>query len=631
MKGNDSSVTCMGARILHFGYILPLLLCLYTCKGYADLAGDADGLLLFKKSVDVYGVLEWDIGRNVCEWEGVNCTGLSSSSLRVTTVRLPGRALSGRIPNASLGRLAELRVLSLHDNSLSDGLPTDLSNCTFIRSIYLQHNSFSGSLPPDFSSWPNLLHLDLSFNNFSASIPPSLGNLTQLKSIYLQNNFLSGPIPSLNIPSLVNFSVANNQLEGAIPNTTTYSHLAEASFSGNNLCGFPLQPCGVEAPGPFEGNGAAPRKHHRGLSVGAIAGLVVGLCFGLLCVVLLCFTAVKKGSAKDSKKTSKPVTNGSLNASSSDPRAAAYVSSTASNVDYKKLVFLEGVEHRFDLEDLLRASAEVLGKGSIGTSYKAVLESGLVVAVKRLKDVTTERHEFEGHMVGIGRLQHDNLVPLIAYYYSKDEKLLVTEYVPNGSLSALLHGNKGVNHTPLDWDARVRIALGAAIGIDYLHEHMCVHGNIKSSNILLRKKYTSCVSDYGMSELVSASPAANRVMGYRAPEAVDLKRTNAKGDVYSYGVLLLELLTGREPANAAKSGEGLDLPRWVQSVVKEEWSAHVFDDELMKYISGTQEDEMMQMLHIAMSCVAPSPDQRPSMKQVIEFLQGLKKSQTENH
>ncbi|MCO5580953.1 hypothetical protein L7F22_034827 [Adiantum nelumboides] len=630
MKGRCS--WRMQARLLHFLYIL---LCL--CKGYADLAGDAVGLLLFKKSVDVYGVLEWEIGSNVCDWEGINCSAPSTSSspasVRVTSIRLPGRALSGRIPDTSLGRLTELRVLSLHDNKLSGGLPTDLTNCTFIRSIYLQHNRFSGSLPGNFALWPNLLHLDLSFNNFSAPIPPSLGNLTQLKSLYLQSNSLSGPVPSINIASLVNFSVANNQLEGAIPSTATYSHLAKTSFLGNNLCGFPLPPCSIDAPGSSqasEGSRAAPKKHHRGLSAGAIAGLVVGLFFGSLCVGLLCFTALRKRRTNNPSKTIKSVNNGSLDPSSSDPRAAGRTLSTASNVDYKKLVFLDGVEHRFDLEDLLRASAEVLGKGSIGTSYKAVLESGLVVAVKRLKDVTLERREFEGYMAGIGNLQHENLVPLIAYYYSKDEKLLVTEYVANGSLSALLHGNKGNNHTLLDWDTRVCIALGAALGIDYLHEHTRVHGNIKSSNVLLRKKYASCVSDYGMVELVSASPVANRVMGYRAPEAVDLKRSNVKGDVYSFGVLLLELLTGREPANATKSGEGLDLPRWVQSVVKEEWRAHVFDEELMKYNNGTQEDEMMQMLHIAMSCVATYPDQRPSMKQVIEILQGMKKGQLED-
>eukprot|EP00250_Pteridium_aquilinum_P020857 c24965_g4_i2 orf=329-2242(-) len=623
------SLSCLRQQIAITLFLL-VLLCRYPCGGNGDLAGDANGLIQFKKSVDIYNALKWDVGSNVCDWEGVECTGTLSSatSLRVTSLRLPGAGLSGRIPDASLGHLTELRVLSLRSNKLSGSLPTDLSNCTFIRSIYLQHNKFSGPLPINFSLWPNLLHLDLSFNNFSTSIPPSLAKLAQLKSLFLQNNSLSGPIPALNITSLGNFSVAYNHLEGAIPNTSTYRSFLQAAFLGNNLCGFPLQACDAEAPGPiggFEGN-AVPRKHHRKISAAAIAGIVIGLVLGMLCLVLLWLLVCGKGSAKDSKY-GKSFENGSMNVNGSDttPRAGLMpLAASATNVDYKKLVFLEGAEHTFDLEDLLRASAEVLGKGTVGTSYKAALESGLVVVVKRLKDVTTERHDFEGHMASIGRLQHDNLVPLIAYYYSKDEKLLVTEYMNNGSLSAVLHGNKGVNHTPLDWDARVRIAIEAARGIDHLHDHMCTHGNIKSSNTLLTKHYKSCLSDYGMVELVSSTPAVNRIVGYRAPEALDIKKTTSKGDVYSYGVLLLELLTGREPAQATKGGEGVDLPRWVQSMVKEEWTAQVFDEELTKY-HDTEEEEMVQMLQIAMACVAPSPDLRPSMKDVVKLLEGIKK------
>lgn len=190
----------------------------------------------------------------------------------------------------------------------------------------------------------------------------------------------------------------------------------------------------------------------------------------------------------------------------------------------------------------------------------------------------------------------------------------------------MLSGNKGVNHTPLDWDARVRIAMGAALGIDYLHDHMCTHGNIKSSNVLLTKNFTSCISDYGMVELVNVTPAMNRVVGYRAPEVMDIKRATAKGDVYSYGVLLLELLTGREPAHATKGSDGVDLPRWVQSMVKEEWTAQIFDEELTKY-RNTGEEEMVQMLQVAMACVAPSPDQRPHIKEVVKLLEGIKNPQ----
>lgn len=610
-----------------------LLFCCCPYRGYGDLAGDANGLLVFKKAVDIYNSLPWDVngggGGNVCQWQGIECSGTpSSSTLRVTSLRLPGASLSGHIPEGSIGQLRELRVLSLRSNRLFGSLPADFANCTLIRSIYLQHNHLSGPLPTNFTLWPNLLHVDLSFNNFNTTLPPSLGYLNQLKSLFLQNNSLSGPIPAINISSLSKFSVAYNQLDGAIPDTFTYRNFTQASFLGNNLCGFPLPPCSAEAPGSGAGfgPGGAPQKNHRRLTRGAIAGIVIGVAFFLLFLAFLCLLAFRKGRAKvpnDKEAMEAPSVDGGNGIEAATTRTD-YAAATASDSHHKKLVFFEGVNHAFELEDLLRASAEVLGKGSVGTAYKAVLESGSIVAVKRLKDVTIERQDFEQHMASIGRLKHGNLVPFIAYYYSKDEKLLVNDYMMNGSLSALLHGNKGVTHTPLDWGTRVHIALGAALGIDYLHDHMCTHGNIKSSNILLTANFTSCVSDYGMAQLLSATPVANRIVGYRAPEVTDIKRVTPKADVYSYGVLLLELLTARAPWQAAKGEDGVDLPRWVQSVVKERWTAEVFDEDLTKYID-IEEEEMVQMLHIAITCVAPSPDQRPTMKEVVKLLEDIRR------
>ena len=190
-------------------------------------------------------------------------------------------------------------------------------------------------------------------------------------------------------------------------------------------------------------------------------------------------------------------------------------------------------------------------------------------------------------------------------------------------------GNKGANQTPLDWDTRMKIAAGAALGLEYLHDEGIMHGNIKSSNILLTKNYTACVSDYGVVQLVSATPAVNRILGYRAPEVTDIRRTDPKADVYSFGVLLIELLTGKAPVHASVSDEdGIDLPRWVQSVAQEEWSTQVFDKELMKY-QGNIEEEMVGMLHIAQQCVAPSPDQRIPFKQVVEMIKDLRKDNAE--
>ena len=187
-------------------------------------------------------------------------------------------------------------------------------------------------------------------------------------------------------------------------------------------------------------------------------------------------------------------------------------------------------------------------------------------------------------------------------------------------------GNRGTGRTPLNWETRSAIALRAARGIAYLHSQgpEFSHGNIKSSNILLTQSYEARVSDFGLAQLVGPTPTPNRVAGYRAPEVTDARKVSQKADVYSFGVLLLELLTGKAPTNSLLNEEGVDLPRWVQSVVGEEWTADVFDLELLRYQSV--EEEMIQLLQLAIDCVAHYPDRRPSMTEVNTQIENLCRS-----
>lgn len=175
----------------------------------------------------------------------------------------------------------------------------------------------------------------------------------------------------------------------------------------------------------------------------------------------------------------------------------------------------------------------------------------------------------------------------------------------------------------------MRIAVGAARGLTHLHtSEKVIHGNIKSSNILLRPDNDAAVSDYGLHPLFNPASAPNRVAGYRAPEAAETRKATFKSDVYSFGVLLLELLTGKAPNQASLGEEGIDLPRWVQSVVREEWTAEVFDVELMRY--HNIEEEMVQLLQIAMSCVSVVPDQRPAMTDVLRMIDDMSRSETDD-
>ncbi|OMO97699.1 hypothetical protein COLO4_14422 [Corchorus olitorius] len=608
----------------------------------------------FKSASDkANNLISWNSTTDLCTWNGVTCL-----QNRVTRLVLENLDLTGSFH--PLTSLTQLRVLSLKQNRLSGPVP-DLSNLTALKLLFLSHNDFTGHFPTSVESLFRLYRLDLSFNNFSGEIPVTVNRLTHLLTLRLEGNSFSGPLSGLNLPNLQDFNVSGNMLSGEIPESL--SNFPKSAFGSNAaLCGSPMEICKsiesdptkpgsdgalasplmpgrnptivASSPSSFPATGN-PKKtpepqHHTHsaakISPFALIAIIVGdvLVLALVSLLLYCYfwrNYVAKMRMRDGKGSK--VLEGEKIVYSSSPYPAQ------PGFERGRMVFFEGVK-RFELEDLLRASAEMLGKGGFGTAYKAVLDDGNVVAVKRLKDANVGgKREFEQQMEVLGRLRHPNLVSLKAYYFAREEKLLVYDYMPNGSLFWLLHGNRGPGRTPLDWTTRLKIAAGAARGIAFIH-NTCktlklTHGNIKSTNVLLDKTGNACVSDFGLSIFASPTNNAPRSNGYRAPElSSDSRKPTQKSDVYSFGVLLLEILTGKCPSIVDNGGYGgaVDLPRWVQSVVREEWTAEVFDLELMRY--KDIEEEMVGLLQIAMACTSASPDQRPKIGHVVKMIEEIR-------
>ncbi|PPS14775.1 hypothetical protein GOBAR_AA05833 [Gossypium barbadense] len=582
--------------VVDFVCVFLVSVVMFNLRVSTEPVEDKQALLAFISGIRHADRVKWNSSTSACDWFGVQCDANRSF---VYTLRLPGAALIGSIPPNTIGRLNRLRVLSLRANRLSGEIPADFYNLQ-LRSLYLQGNEFTGPFPPSVTRLTRLTRLDLSSNNFTGPIPLGVNNLTQLTGLFLQNNKFSGSLPSIDSDGLNDFNVSNNNLKGSIPDSL--SKFPESSFAGNiGLCGGPLRPCNPFPPSPSPTEPIPPKtsgQSSKSLPTGAIIAIAVGsaiVALLLLLFLIICFRKWKRKSPRRQKAIPStthavPVEEAGTSSSKDDITGG---STEIERMMNNKLMFFKGGVYSFDLEDLMRASAEMLGKGSTGTSYRVVLAVGTTVAVKRLEDVAVSKREFVMKMGMLGKIMHENVVPLRAFYYSDEEKLLVYDYMHGGSLFALLHGSRSSVHTPLEWDHRMKIALSVARGLAHLHSS---HKTWSTATLNLPTSFSDQTT----------------------------KPTSQSSVLTLFSTPTLHLVASRvtkhlkAPIQPSITEEGFDLPRWVQSVVREEWAAEVFDAELMAY--HDIEEEMVQALQIAMVCVSTVPDQRPVMSEVVRMI-----------
>lgn len=425
-----------------------------------------------------------------CSHPGVTC----SSSGQITRLVLESLGLNGTFAPGTLSRLSDLRVLSLKSNALHGPIP-DLSDLVNLKSLYLANNRFSGPFPTSLASLQRLRSIDLSGNRLSGTLPPGIeATLPHLTLLRLDANHFNGTLPAWNQSELKVLNVSYNDFSGPVPVTPVLTQMGAAAFAGNpKLCGEVVRrEChllffhgGADSNDTNSGSAAAPPVHsaaasdsgpqrhgvpdssdprakRRRRTTVAVASAVGAALALLLCAMIAMKSRSKKGrrprsaSYHPSPKKSAAASDVSrdINADIGYVECVRDEETAAIMVPEDKarrlersgcLTFCAGEAASYTLEQLMRASAEVLGRGSVGTTYKAVLDGRLVVIVKRLDaakigPAALEAETFEQNMDAVGRLRHPNLVPLRAFFQAKEERLLVYDYQPNGSLYSLVHG-----------------------------------------------------------------------------------------------------------------------------------------------------------------------------------------------
>ncbi|KAJ7958412.1 Receptor protein kinase [Quillaja saponaria] len=514
----------------------------------------------------------------------------------MTYLNLSHNKLRGAIP-IELSRIGNLDTLDISNNNISGSIPSPLGDLEHLLKLNLSRNLLTGFIPAEFGNLRSVMEIDLSNNQLFGLIPQELSQLQNMFTLRLENNNLSGDVMSLiNCLSLTVLNVSYNNLAGEVPMSNNFSRFSPDSFIGNpGLCGYWLT--------------STCHGSHSAERVTISKAAILGIALGALMILLMILVAACR------PHNLAPFPDGSLD-------------KPALNYSPPKLVILNMNMALHVYEDIMRMTENlsekyIIGCGASSTVYKCVLKNCKPVAIKKLYSHYPQYlKEFETELETVGSIKHRNLVSLQGYSLSPYGNLLFYDYMENGSLWDLLHGPS--KKKKLDWDHRLQIALGASQGLAYLH-HDCspriIHRDVKSSNILLDKDFDPHLTDFGIAKSLctSKSHTSTYVMGtigYIDPEYARTSRLTEKSDVYSYGIVLLELLTGRKAVDDELNLHHLILSKTANNAVME-----TVDPE----ITATCKDlgAVKKVFQLALLCTKRQPSDRPTMHEVTRVLGSL--------
>ncbi|KAG6548806.1 hypothetical protein Mapa_009567 [Marchantia paleacea] len=565
-----------------------------------------------------------------------NLTGTIPSSLSelplLVNIDLSSNQLTGSIPS-ELQKLPKLSMVDFSINRLSGEIPHGLSNATGLRGLNLNDNRltglhnfwgslrnllglqlagnmFSGPIPSDIGMLVSLqIILDLSRNQFSGPIPSELGKLQLLETLDLSVNNLSGEIPSNldTMLSLRSVNISYNNFTGSLPQSWAKIVTADSVFGNPGLCSLYQNCAAGSAPPTSAGEG------HASMLIPAVIGALAATCAALLAMVAIVkFESRRRRELLDKMQED---SEGKVEIWSKDLR-------------YRELTLRAIRDATSEL-----SSAYIVHQSANSTVYRAALRSGPVVAIKVLHGDLYDRMEkyYKMEIETIGKIKHRNLVRMIAFCEWKKLRFLVVEFLNNGSLDEVLHQKHGEGLRT--WDSRYKVALGVAHGLEYLHfdcNPPILHRDIKSSNVLLDDDFVPHISDFGIAKLQDNSEPHGTTSklvgshGYIAPECGYYLQLNEKVDVYSYGVVLLELLTGKHPLDPSFP-EGMTIVTWVQTHISEARDFYeLLDKQLLASDDSNEVKEMLLVSQVAVLCTKNVPSERPTMRDVVMMLQHVR-------